>query len=464
MINNIPYIFILLVLIVLKPNQFETINKLTIFNYTFIYFLLLLYFLTIQRLKDKNWLRFDVIFLVGFSIVHIQIPFLFSLGFEPTNTALIWLNKDVVNYATWMSVVSINIWMIGYTIIKNTSISTNQNKFKPSRTSLKLIDYISFLILLSLLYSASSALLSRSYNLGAWGAMGVYLLMVLRPLLYLRIVYFFITLERNDSLKTIARDIFLSNKLFSINVLLFTFAFLMTGDRGEVLAILLAIAASYTISIRKISFKLLITALILGSFMFTIIGLGRSSSIENEQSQSIFEKGLEIYKTTDTRDNITDELASSVRIQYRALDYFPEKHDFLYGKTHLPAVLEVIPFGSTLVTQVFDIDDIYLGSAKYFTYLGQGLNPTYGEGSEILADLYINYSLYGTVLVMFLFGVYSKVCYTKSKQNSIVYILLYIVLITLALKINRGTLMYLYKTSFHIVLFHFIFNIKFRIT
>ena len=108
------YFFSIIILFVLKPE----INGDFDYEYNFLlslyYFIILLTFLLEQRLKDNNWLRFDVVFLIGYTIVHFQIPFLASLGVEPSNPSFIWLDKSVVNYSTWLSLISITLWIFGY--------------------------------------------------------------------------------------------------------------------------------------------------------------------------------------------------------------------------------------------------------------------------------------------------------------------------------------------------------------
>src|SRR5690625_1381073 len=122
-LNKIIYMIILIVLLFLTPERFEAFDPIYIQILTSIYFIALVIFLVSQKKLFKNWLRFDVLFLLGFSIVHYQIPFLESVGIQPERPNFVWINKEVVNYATWMSTMGICLWMLGYktepTIISN---------------------------------------------------------------------------------------------------------------------------------------------------------------------------------------------------------------------------------------------------------------------------------------------------------------------------------------------------------
>ncbi|WP_201539267.1 O-antigen polymerase, partial [Psychrobacter faecalis] len=437
MIKNLFYISSLVLLIFLKPEKFEVFSRISVFNFSVIYFLLILYHFLTTRVSDNNWMRFDVFFILGFTIVHLQIPFLASLGIEPTRDFHIWINKDVVNYATWMSVVSMNIWLVGYSLIKLRYKPSS--RFIISNKKKRMLDIITTLSLIGLLYSAGSILLKGLYDLESWGAIATYMLALLNALLILRIVYFFSQIPYDSSYFKIINQL-KYNKLFITNLLLFITLFFLAGDRGVVLGLLLVIATSYSLFVKKLALRHIATSIIVGAFIFTIIGLGRVGDEDSLDDRNMFQRGLDTLETSNRRDNITDELASSVRIQYRALDVFPEKEDYLKGKTHISTLAGIIPFGPSFIIDLLQLDSSYHSSASYFTYLGQGRYASYGEGSEILGDLYINYGLYITFLVMFIFGLYSKKCFKEAKNFNIFYVLLYCILVMLAFNINRGTI------------------------
>lgn len=453
------YIYTLLILVALKPDRVELFSGKLNIIFSFIYFFLIAFFLIYHRKLDKNWMRFDVLFLIGYTIVHIQIPLLAAFGIEPAKPSFVWINKDVVNFATWMSVVSINLWMIGYSFFLTNNKLKRSNKYSLVKKDFKAIDYVILLMFLGLIFSAGTVILSGVYNLSKWGGAGVYFLMALSSLIYLRIIYFFRSLPKGISIKNIYKT-FIKNKIFISVLTIYFILFLFTGSRGEILRVVLISALSYSIFIRNISFKSIFIAVLVGSFIFTLMGLGRVRESSSNLQGNLFERGYTTFTQTDKRGNVTEELASSVRIQYRALDTIPKYYPYLYGKTYVGGLFGVIPFGSSFVVNTFNIETKYLDSAYYYTYLGQGDNPSYGEGSEILADLYLNFGLIGTFLLMLLFGLYSGKCYLGMRRSQIIYVLLYSILLISALSINRGTIFYIYKSSFYILLFHFVFGMR----
>lgn len=441
MIKNFIYIIVLIVLLLLLPNKFEAFNHELIFILSIIYIFLVVYFLIIQRKIFKNWVRFDVLFLVAYFIVHFQIPFLASIGFEPERPDFIWINIQVVNFATWMSVFAINLWMLGYSLrIENNNkinLKSNFNIIKINATKFDFLLLISFVIFLSLV---GSSLFQGVYDGGnSWGEGANYAFLILRALLYLRIIYFFKEIPQNSGVKYIIKQVF-NNKIFTSIVIVFILLFLLSGDRGPVMYIALCIAGSYAIFVKPISFKRFIAFSFLFALVFTVIRFGRGRDASQFDNGNIFERGYTEFQNNIESTNITDELASSVRIQYRALDVVPDQHPYLNGLTFITVGVGVIPFGGSLLINSFDIPKIYAGSAMFFTVIGQGPNPSYGEGSEILGDIYINFGLYGTFLIMFFFGVFSAIVTNRAYNYEIKFIIIFIVLLLSAISMNRGML------------------------
>src|SRR5690554_4965776 len=103
----IVYIIILLVSVLLFPGKYSMYSSEYNFTLCTIYLVLLVYYLFQQKAYFKNWLRIDVLFLLGYTIVHFQIPFLLTFDVEPRMGSRVLINKSLINYATWMSLVAI---------------------------------------------------------------------------------------------------------------------------------------------------------------------------------------------------------------------------------------------------------------------------------------------------------------------------------------------------------------------
>lgn len=449
-------------MVIISPDKYQTFNDSYILLLSVLYLFILVFFLYRQSKTNKNWLRLDVIFLIGYTIVHFQIPFLASIGIEPSRPDFIWLNKLVVNYATWMSLFSISLWMFGYELIKN--VSENDVYFKaPSyKVNNKKIDLILLVSFVFFLSTVGPSLFQGVYDGGmSWGSGANYMFLIFRTILYLRIIYFFSSLSKNFTLKVIFKKA-LQQKIFLVILTIYTFLFLLSGDRGPILYIALIIVGSYAIYIRPISLTKLVSFVLIGAFMFTLLRFGRGRDASEFEDSNIFKRGYSIYQENKDETNITNELASSVRIQYRALDIFPVSHPYLNGISFLTVGIGVIPFAGSFVVDYFNIPYQYQSSSRFFTYIGQGPNPTSGEGSELLADIYINFGLYGTFIIMFAFGMLSAFAVKKMKYGHSNYTILYIILVYSAISMNRGMLFTPLKDITYLLLFNYIFTRYFK--
>ena len=153
----------------------------------------------------------------------------------------------------------------------------------------------------------------------------------------------------------------------------------------------------------------------------------------------MFTQGYEKLINSDKAFNPTNELASSNRILFRAIDVVPDKHPYLYGTTFVTEIIGVFPFGANAFLTITQLPDMYISSSYFFTILGQGQFYTYGEGSEILGDIYINFGFYGVLILMFGLGYFiafitTNALYTYNHR----YILIYVILTIGALYLNRS--------------------------
>lgn len=453
------YFFITLITLVLKPEKYSIFDHQYNFALGLIYFVLIIAFFTQQRIKNKNWLRFDVLFLIGYTIVHFQIPFLASVGIEPSKPAHIWLNKEVVNYATWLSLLAISLWMFAYSLIKQPiaqkipAITYGVNTF--------ILDSLLILLFLGFIVSVGKNFLDGAYDVNSWGEAATYFLMVLKSLVYLRIIYFFMSYEGKKSYIGILKHAF-RNKIFVSVLATYFLLFFATGSRGEILKVMLVAAFAYSVYIRPVSFKFILISILIGAFIFTIMGMGRGRLASELADQGLLQRGYANFVEMEEKKLPTEELASSVRLLYRTIDMIPNQHDYLYGIPYFITVAGVMPFSSRLIITTFDIPYQYQVTSRLFTYLGQGNNRTYGEGSEILADMYANFGLFGVLFLMFLFGLFSSMAAKKSKEGSFNYMLVYVVLVITALSMNRGTIFYAYKEIFYMLVLHAMFSRKIK--
>lgn len=457
MIDKFFYSIVLLLLLFFKPERVEEFSSGFNFILSIVYFLLVVFFLARKRKESENWLRFDVVFLIGFSIVHFEIPFLASIGIDAILSDFVWPNQRVVNFATWMSVFSITLWMLGSSFLRNKAESYKQDSAVINvNINFYLYDFILFIAFILFLLTVGPSLYRGEYSGSqVWGVGASYAYFITRVMINLRIIYFIIDLKGKAGFKVIVRELF-KNKLFFTIVITYISIFLLLGQRGNILQVALVAAGAFTLFIKPISLLRLTFFLFVGAFLFTLISLGRGADSSSFEDNNIFSRGYSSYQEKEFK-SVTSELAGSVKIQYRALDNVPEKHPYLYGLTYFSNLVVVVPFIGTQVLNVLNVSEMYRGTTNFFTIMHRGFNPDSGDGSEILSDIYVNFGLYGVFVIMFLFGMLSSKLHFKAMSKDLLYVLIYLVMLYMALTINRGMLLSPVKEIAYILFIHIIF-------
>jgi len=462
---NLFIIFIsLLVCILLKPNVIEIFDKNLNFQLAIIALINSIVFLRFCYKTNKTWLSYETLFLFGYLIVHFQIPLLASIGIEPNRPSYIWINKQVVNFASWLSLMALLFWMLGYFIfLKRTNVKellTNKNIFK-YKVQTRKVDILLLILFVGFLLLVGRNFLGGGYGgTSLWGTGATYVYMLLKTVLYLRIIYFFINLSNKVSIKQLLSRL-LKYRTFTSVLLLYVFLFLVSGDRGPVLEIGILIIFLFAFYQRKIPFMSFLVIGILAAFVFTIIGFGRARYAD-ERKENIFERGYDEF--VESNDfNVTNELASSNRILYRALDVVPVNHPYLYGQTFLMEIIGVVPFGGSFYLELADIPEMYFSSSRFFTILGQGVDYNSGEGSEIIGDIYINFGFYGVLILMFLLGLFISYLTVRLPLNQHAILIIYAFMIISAIYISRSDYLEPLKGIFYALLIDRLITKKIKI-
>ena len=452
-------ISIMVCLFLYPEDKFSIIDSVLVQACTYLVLVNCIVFLRTVTIFVKTWVRFDFFFLLSYVIVHFQTVFLWVVfKIEPIKLSF-WTNKLTVNYGIWLSTIVILLWMLGFyfSLFKNLKkikkTSNKQNDFE-----VKYSPYFDYMILAFFIVFAvlvGSAFWGGRYlGTSNWGAGATYVFLVLRTLITLRIIYFFVNYK--NRLKTI-RQLFFSfikNKILFISVLIYIFIFLIQGDRGPILQLGLLIIAGYSIFNVNISFSKIFVATVSGALLFTVIGLGRSSEVQYDDS-GIFSKGIE---NLNASENLipTEELAWSGGILYKAIDINPNGDAYLKGLTIFNNIIGIIPFS----TLVYNPSKMMRSSSQYFTYMYKGPDAKFGVGSEVIADVYINLGFWATLILFFLFGYYISylTLQTHLYQNNFYAILCYMIFITLSIYLNRSFFLNPLKYMFYLCVFHFFFG------
>lgn len=456
------------------PNTHENFDPFLNIGFSIIFLILILSYFLKRRRYIKNWLRFDLVFLIGYFIVHFQSSLLYSIGLDDQVIPHPWVNIEVVNYATWLSLIAILFWFMGtasvsekkyYLLSKVERNNVFVDRLSPMIDKVIVISFALFIIV------AGSALFSGTYDGGrSWGAGAGYFYLLLTFSIYLRTIYFVLSLEKETGIKQAIKSL-MTNKVYVVSLLFFVLMFLSVGDRGPVISVVLLFFILYGLYVKPFSLKTVIISIVVAALLLTILGLGRTRIAEDLGSQGIIARGYTALISSNETVIPSAELASSNRILFAALDNVPERYPYLYGKSFVVNFSSALPIpGVTkLYTDLLEIPKYQTTTTHYFTYILIGANPTWGAGSEVVADVYVNFGVLGIPIVFFLFGLvcarYSFAAEHCGKHVKVSFIIVYAGLVVNALSINRGMLLYPLMPIFYMLTLYWflkIFKSSFR--
>ena len=368
--------------------------------------------------KKSNYFDFDTIFTLSFGITFFIYPVLlypidpqyfviFSFGF----------NENVITRATALSVLGYSSYILGR--VKNISrISAQYSSYK--RIKFYPFLYMTIIVFCILLSAGVLSSLRGLYD-GSGGSqvspLARYLGVIYDPLLIVTVVTQFYKLNQNKNLLNIRYV----NKTLIVFLILQSVLMLSTGSRGGVLSIILVIVWLYSYYLKRI-----------GKYKFLLIGMTGAVAL------SI----IGVYRVGGNVDNfafvdVFMDLIINNRNTFVAVDYV-DNEGITFGKSMLACVFRVVPFLSSLMHNLLNLNTSETSSSILLTKETLGDDFTLGLGTSIIADLYLGFGVVGVIFFMWILGIIIKYLENKVHQNNIYHIIIYAVFISQAVYIVRS--------------------------
>ena len=372
---------------------------------------------------NMHGLAIAPIFILGYLIVFYQMTLLDLLGYSVSKIyySFVWVSETVVNKSIGISTLGLLAFYLGALSFKKARLSQKSNEIKQKLSTKS----TTLLLILAYTFYILFFLSAGSYSSGVYASQdasgtAVYFYKLFEASLIAAIILklSFITSTNNKQL-SFKKYISSFSKPLLILLgwhLLFS---LYVGDRGPLITYTLLVFGLYFIRWKKLNFIYFIVGIFIVSTFMTIIGevrqagavsgIGVASKIE--QVVSIIDEGNIVTKEFDVHvpGSQTIELALSVNTLNYALFNVPEKYDYRYGLFQLQYIYGIIPGLAGIMSKIlYGADTQYYSSSKFITYLIQGNRPTYGNGTSVVADFYLDFGVIGVIIGLFLFGLFVR--------------------------------------------------------
>lgn len=203
------------------------------------------------------------------------------------------------------------------------------------------------------------------------------------------------------------------NRLYLIEIIIVSSLLALSGNRNELLLILLPFVISYYLFVQKIPNKYIFLSLILGIVFFVYSGLTR-------QGDAITSSELDIYSVS--RD------FSLVEINCTYLVDYTDTHGAHFFSSLFASLLGGVPFIGPLI---FNSLGLSLSSqSTYITTAGLAAWEGTGLGTSIIGDLYYNAKLPFVCIFLYVLGyiisrLHIRFCYERRYSMPLIIIYLY---------------------------------------
>ena len=363
------------------------------------------------------------LFLLSFVIVFFQAPIDILLGYQSGYYMVGRL--DLMPESVRVSLIGMIVFLVGYIFKqddKSQDGSNNVNHMLPAPTTIyKLLTSVMLIVILifvpkSVLFGGyhTQEVVSSGYKYFASWCGVFYRAFFIQYTINMKLE----GSGRGWSIKQLLKDI---GWWQNINMMIYLLIILNLGDRGPLIEVIFIYYMVY-LMITGIcpSKKTLITGMVTGVLMVAFLGYSKKFRDNN----SIFERVNATWEANpyeELQESVvpsTYELSTSYKCLPYSIEDMQSSGDYGYGKYQITYILSCVPF-------VHSFLDLPKPTSDYISHLIQGENLTYGNGSSIIADFYLDGGFIGVMLGMFVFGYFVRqfelVLFANKKSSLFLY-------------------------------------------
>lgn len=348
--------------------------------------------------RSENWLRIDTVFITSFFVTNLQWPFMYAVADLTPRYGFQQRSLDAAgNYAVALATISLLSWLIGFAAAPQPSsyrrlaIVENWRSFSAIFIiSIFWFSYVSGEDFFSRdIYTNIQSNLIQTVN-----GVSAYLFDITQTMasLALALVCYerFVLQPAGYSRRSKVGSI-----VMIVALLAYCTVFLIGGDRGQVIQILVGFALAMATAVRPVRLWELVVLTLSGFAFFTLVGIWRTGA--EVSLASTFQE----YGYWEVSANLAQSfvpLTQSILIV--------EDDGLSLGLLWLSQTVGVIPFAQQLMLSLTDLTLTDVSSSALITTRTLGENSTTGLGTSFVADIYLNFGLTGTIIIPAFFGMF----------------------------------------------------------
>lgn len=419
MFISLLFCFVSLLSFFLAPNGY---------SFGFSFFCLIFYcimnFFYFLRSKDKG-IGFEYFYMIAFGMTNFIYPVFYFLDNRYVSLFSFSFNTLVMSKATALAIVAYSFYLLGLELYR---------KKIPNKESLSEIKIDNIYPVLFLMLSFFSFLFfvifggldhfKSVYSGDAeWSTVGVYSYFYLIFNYSSLLLAMFIYKNKNKFIMLVSNFY-----LLAVVVLL-----LFSGSRMTSIGIVLILLVSYSKNIKRISLTLATFVVFISSILLYGVMLYRSMFSSGDGGIN------DIYLNMSNGFSIFDgfmDLIINNRNLYVLVDFVDDNGN-LYFANVFYNIISFLPFSQS-INNLVGIPEYFNGNLT--TFLEFGVNKGFGLGTNNVGEAYLAFGIIGVILFFLFFGYLLNLI--KDKANySIVFYILYFVLISISVIYPRGNVL-----------------------
>ena len=355
------------------------------------------------------YFSFSFLFPLGYLIVYFQLAILQVGGLSVLSQFenFIWGGSSNVSATISVSGLGLVAFFMG-AVAKPSRYDSTQYLVPHVRALVKLITFLSYIFYIFFLINSGSYLSGAYVDDGT--PLASYASKLFDLCLFAALCIELHRIIQSDTKRlTIMSYIALFYQPLVLLVVIHILMSIFVGDRGPVITLSILSFSAYFIKFYQLNFVKVLVIIVMLSTFFTILGEARTrvlgNSFGDRLSTASETSGESEYFDESVPGSSLIELALSSRTLAVSVRDVPSEFDYQYGMFQFQQLVSIVPGAQRLINNiVYDGNPIYDGSANFITYLIHRRSVDYGDGSSVIADLYLDFGIIGVVIVMFIFG------------------------------------------------------------
>ncbi|MEE3240420.1 MAG: O-antigen polymerase [Pseudomonadota bacterium] len=415
------FLIVSFIMFILSPDGWNTS-----FVNTIIFLTLLLFFNQVLICKfikkEKGIIQLELVFFMMFFFTILWIWFAGFIGLAEIGR-LPQGYDEVVNYSVSLSFFAISTFLFAYNLhhkqVKGNDTNFLSRKNKGWIRVGNIIFYSGVLMVFLYVFVFGTASFIGSY-IGHEGNLLTRALYLLQSI-FVKVGIIICLVTQSDKTRRMPK---IKHHIIPFGFVLLMYVF--TGDRSELIFTLATAVFAYSVSFKHIPLSVVLVGVLVLGILSSAVRIFRE--YDERTLGSLVELILNPSEEVSVEGGVAN-IASSGLLLLAATNAVPEKFDYFNGKLKVMEALGVIPFGR------FFFGD-FAGASHYekkdyntsfwLTWLVIGPQATWGVGTNIVADLYIDFGPLGVFLGMYFLGFLGGYFKTRFHvSNSLVFIFMY---------------------------------------